>query len=109
MPRRDPLAEVREKLLILIDRSELSREDFARWFLGINRSTLYRWLAGGTIPVDRLEWLLRLERCEVLGKEVHLVLRRGAVGPQFGAQVRARHRREAYALEQLARRETATT
>ena len=47
-----------------LDRSQMTREDFARKILGVDPSTVYRWLHGRPIPLtmqDRLAYYLSKE------------------------------------------------
>ena len=46
----DPPTPV-EALKSALDRSQMTREDFARKILGVDPSTVYRWLHGRPIPL----------------------------------------------------------
>lgn len=53
-----------QSLTFALERSQMTREDFARKILGVDPSTVYRWLHGRPIPLtvqDRLAYYLNTE------------------------------------------------
>lgn len=87
--------DIAEKLRSLIAESGLSNVDFARWVLGCDERNLYRWFNGGPMAEGQRNWISRIRRVVLLGDEVHVIVQRGAIGPQWGVQLAARKRKKA--------------
>lgn len=63
-------AKVRAQLAQLINDSRLPIVVFSQWVLGRSDRTAQRYLAGGAIPNDVANWLMRIESVEHDGDEV---------------------------------------
>lgn len=68
-------ASVRQKLKKLVRESRLPKEEFARCVLGVDPTTLFSYLKGGTIPDSRLAYMHSIESVSRSGGYIHTVTR----------------------------------
>lgn len=78
MPRRVhcTTSADREKLRQLILQSGIPKQLFAALVFGVDQFSAQKYLAdSGDIPWARLRWLRHIDRVELSGSELHIVLR----------------------------------